>query len=132
VNALLLIAIAAGGAVGAVGRHVISFFVSQKLGPFFPWGTLVANVLGCFLIGTVFELSERINLGPNARAMISIGLIGALTTFSTFAIETINLIREREWAPALLNISISIVAGLGACALGMLAVRLVTHLHGGR
>ena len=87
-----------------------------------------ANILGCFMLGAVYEVGEWVSINPNARAMISVGIIGALTTFSTFTLETLNLLRKHEWVPAFLYMMLSIVIGFIACVLGIFAVRLVGRL----
>ncbi len=131
-NALLLVSVALGGAVGATARFIISYAVAQRVGSLFPWGTLTVNVTGCFLLGLFVEVSQVVSIGPNARALISVGVIGALTTFSTFALETITLLRAREWQPALLNIAMSVVFGLAACVLGIIVARTGVRLLGRR
>lgn len=118
-----IIAIAAGGAVGALLRFWVSTGIYSLLGRGFPYGTLTVNVLGCWLMGflSVFML-ERI---PSVewRAALLIGVLGAFTTFSTFSLETLNLLENGEASKALLNIFISISVCLFATWLGMLLAR---------
>ena len=90
-----VLTIAAGGAVGAVLRYWVSSGTHALLGRGFPYGTLVVNVLGSFAIGFLFVLFlERMTLSGEWRAGILIGVLGAFTTFSTFSIETLNLLEE--------------------------------------
>ncbi len=120
------IAIASGGAVGALLRYWMSNGVYALLGRSFPFGTLAVNVLGSLLMGFLYVLLiDKLSLGPQWRAALLIGLLGAFTTFSTFSIETLNLIEEGEAMKALLNVVLSVVLCLGAAWLGVLAGRTV-------
>jgi fluoride exporter len=130
-NGILVLAVALGGAIGATARYTISHLVSLRGESLFPWGTLIANLLGCFMLGLVYEMSELVALNPNAKAMISVGLIGALTTFSTFTLETINLLRKQQWCPAFLNMMVSILAGFAACVFGIFVIRLAARAISG-
>ena len=119
-----VIAIAAGGAVGALMRFWVSGAVYSLLGRGFPWGTLAVNVLGSLVMGFLYVLFiERMSVGPEVRAAILVGLLGAFTTFSTFSIETLNLIEQADYLKALLNSVVSVVACLIAVWLGVVAGR---------
>jgi CrcB protein len=119
-----LLAIATGGAVGAVLRFLLSTRVYAWLGRGFPYGTLMVNVLGSFLMGFLtIVLLERSMADPAWRAVILVGFLGAFTTFSTFSIETLNLIDEGEMMRAGLNVSVSVVACLVAAWFGVVVGR---------
>ncbi|HFQ92134.1 MAG TPA: fluoride efflux transporter CrcB [Chromatiales bacterium] len=118
------LAIAAGGAAGALLRYWTSLGVHSLLGRGFPYGTLTVNVAGSLLMGLLFVLFvERLNLGSEWRAAILIGLLGSFTTFSTFSIETLNLLEQGETLKALLNILLSVTLCLGAAWLGIITGR---------
>jgi len=116
--------IASGGAIGAVMRFGVSNGVHALLGRDFPYGTLTVNVLGSLFIGFFYiTLLERLSLGPEWRAFIIIGVLGAFTTFSTFSLETFNLIENGELAKALLNVVLSVSVCLLAAWIGILIAR---------
>lgn len=116
--------IAGGGAIGAILRFGVSNGVHAVFGRDFPYGTLTVNVLGSLLIGFFYiTLLERVSLGPEWRAFIIIGVLGAFTTFSTFSLETFNLIEAGEIAKALLNVALSVSACLLAAWIGILVAR---------
>jgi fluoride exporter len=121
-----LIAIAIGGATGALCRYGMSNGIYLLLGRGFPYGTLAVNVLGSFIMGSVYVLMiERMDVSAEWRAGVTIGLLGAFTTFSTFSIETLNLLESGETAKAGLNILLSVSLCVTGCWLGMILGRQV-------
>lgn len=127
-----LIAIGVGGAIGAVLRFIISGIAYNVLGQNFPWGTLVVNMIGCFLIGLFSQLFEEIAISPNLRVLVLVGGLGAFTTFSTYALENVNLLRDGQFGIAFLDILASTALGLIFVFLGMaLANYLSVTVRGG-
>lgn len=121
-----LLAIAAGGAVGAVLRFGVSSNIYRLLGKEFPYGTLAVNVLGSFLMGLFFILIvERATLSAEWRSIIIIGFLGAFTTFSTFSMETLTLLESGELSRAALNIFLSVALCLAATWLGLMLARQI-------
>lgn len=117
-------AIAAGGALGAVLRYWVSLGVHQLAGRGFPYGTLTVNVAGSLLMGILYVLLlERLASGSATRGFLLIGVLGAFTTFSTFSIETLNLIQSGETVKAALNALLSVVLCVGAAGFGLLLGR---------
>ncbi|MBT3014094.1 MAG: fluoride efflux transporter CrcB [Candidatus Thiodiazotropha sp. (ex Lucina aurantia)] len=115
-----LIAIASGGAVGALFRFWVSSGIYSLLGRGFPYGTLVVNVLGSLVMGFLYVLLlERTTVSPEMRGALLIGFLGAFTTFSTFSIETLNLLEQAELLKAGLNILLSVIACVLACWFGL-------------
>jgi CrcB protein len=120
------IAIAAGGAAGALMRYWVSSGVYALLGRAFPWGTLVVNVLGSLAMGLLFVwLTERSSLGPEWRGLLLVGFLGAFTTFSTFSLETLHLIGSAAYLKAGLNMLLSVVACVFAAGLGVMIARQI-------
>jgi CrcB protein len=109
-----------GGFVGSAARFLLIGGVQRLCGPCaFPLGTLVVNTLGCLLIGMLAGLPEsRQLLGPSQRLLLTVGVLGGFTTFSTFAIETLELGRAADWARAALNVSSQVGLGLIAAWAG--------------
>ncbi len=119
-----VLAIAAGGAVGALLRYWVSSGTHALLGRGFPYGTLVVNVLGSFAIGFLFVFFlERMALSGEWRAGILVGVLGAFTTFSTFSIETLNLLEEGAHLKASLNVALSVALCLAGAWFGLLLGR---------
>ncbi len=109
------LAVALGSAIGGTFRFWLSNFVYEFLLPTFPYGTLSVNVLGSFLIGLImFGLDDRGLISHEMRLFLTVGICGGFTTFSTFSLETINLLKNSEYTMALINIGVSIALCLAA------------------
>jgi len=118
--------IAAGGATGALMRYWMSNGIYALLGRGFPYGTLTVNVVGSLFMGFLYVfMIERMDIRVEWRAGLLIGLLGAFTTFSTFSIETLNLLEAGEQLKAGLNILLSVTLCIVACWLGMIVGRNV-------
>lgn len=121
-----MLAIAGGGALGALLRFWASTGVYSITGRDFPWGTLAVNVAGSLFMGFLYIwLLERTAGGTALRAFLMIGLLGAFTTFSTFSIETLNLMEDGQYLRALGNVFLSVVLCIGAAALGIIFARQI-------
>jgi fluoride exporter len=119
-----LISIAIGGATGALCRYGMSNGVYLLLGRSFPYGTLAVNILGSVIMGSVYVMMiERMDVSPELRAGIIIGLLGGFTTFSAFSIETLNLLESGETIKAGFNILLSVSLCVSGCWLGMILGR---------
>lgn len=121
-----LLLIAAGGALGAVLRFVSSQAIHSLAGRGFPYGTLGVNVIGSLLMGLLYVyLVERSGLSEQWRAFLLIGLLGAFTTFSTFSIETFDLIENKEHLKAMMNVLLSVVLCIAGCWAGIILGRSI-------
>ncbi len=115
-----ILAIAAGGAVGAVLRFIVSTSVHRVMGKDFPYGTLTVNVLGSLLMGFFFiMLVERQISSIELRSGVLFGILGAFTTFSSFSFETLALLESGDWGKALINVFMSVTCCLLATWIGL-------------
>jgi len=120
-----------GGAIGSVLRFLTSLAAAQWLGADFPYGTLIVNLVGSFIIGFVQEIGgEALMIPDNIRLFLTTGVMGGLTTYSTFSYETVRLMETHAWTEAWINIVVTAACALGLCFLGIAAGRLVIGLRG--
>lgn len=121
-----LFAVAAGGAFGALGRYLVISWVGRRLGSDFPFGTLTVNVIGSCLLGALFGLSSTVWPLPAAvQAFVMVGLLGAFTTVSTFAMDTAYLAGRRAFAAAAIYVGVSVILSIAGLALGLTLARAV-------
>ncbi len=123
----LLLAIGMGGFFGAISRYLIALGMQKLTGLLFPIGTLTVNVLGSFLIGFLYLYFEQ-SIAPLQKAMLVTGFLGALTTFSTFSLETMLMLQDGLYAKALLNIALNVILSLLAT---FAAIILFKKIYGG-
>ena len=122
----MTVAIAAGGAIGALLRYWVSIGVHRFAGGAFPYGTLTVNVAGSLVMGILYVLLiERMDVDPVWRGALLIGLLGSFTTFSTFSVETLNLVESGEQMKAMANVVASVVLCVVAAWVGMVAGRQI-------
>lgn len=120
--------IALGGMAGALARYGLSRYIGRHVNDIFPWGTLAVNLSGALLIGALYELFDRSLVPPHLRSLAAIGFLGAYTTFSTFSLETVNMLREGELRLGLANVLLNTVLSLGLVAIGIHGARLALKL----
>lgn len=126
---IVWLAIALGGAVGALGRHMLCVASSRLLGEqYVPWGIFTANVLGCFALGIVWALyeAEDPRISSLSYSALSMGFLGALTTFSTFGLQTTLFLQDSKPAMAVLNVAGNLLVGLVAVYVGILLAKSMT------
>lgn len=118
--------VAVGGGIGAVTRYAVSLWAADRLGTVFPYGTFIANVVGCFIIGLFMTLvTEKFIANPYWRLLITTGFLGGLTTFSSYSYETFRLLEDTGFTAALNNIAANLVTGLMATWLGIKLARVL-------
>ncbi len=120
-----LIAVFLGGGAGSLLRYLVQMALHERIHPYsFPWATLTVNLAGCFLIGLFYAWSARFNLPPDVRLLLTTGLCGGFTTFSTFGNDCLQMVRQGCYAPLLLYAGISVVLGIAAVWAGSNVGRL--------
>lgn len=120
-----LLAIAAGGAFGAVSRYLTMIIAVHLVGAAFPWGTLTVNVLGSFLMGVLTELfRDNVNIADEVKFFLTVGFMGSYTTFSTFSLDVQALLARGEWVMASAYIFVSVLLSIAALMLGMYMAKL--------
>ncbi|MDH2910819.1 MAG: fluoride efflux transporter CrcB [Candidatus Eremiobacteraeota bacterium] len=120
-----VLTVALGGGLGAAARYVVNYLVVQRVGPGFPFGTLLINVTGSLLIGIIAELAATRTFGmpSSARLFLAVGVLGGYTTFSTFALDTVTLLGDRALGIATMYALGSVVLGILAAFAGQVLVR---------
>lgn len=120
-----IILVAVGGGIGAATRYLISSWATERLGAAFPYGTLIVNVAGCFIIGLFMTMAtERLIVSPYWRLFITVGFLGGLTTFSSFSYETFKLMGNADFSMAAGNIFFNLVLSFLATWTGIAVARL--------
>jgi len=114
-----LLAVALGGALGALARFTLSTWVQATLGAGFPWGTLSVNLSGSFLMGVLVGALQRGFLPPEFQALAAVGVLGSFTTFSAFSLENVRLLQEGAWGRALAYMVVSLGVGIVAVLAGL-------------
>lgn len=126
-----LLLVAFGGAIGSALRYLTAIVAARWLGSDFPYGTLIVNLAGAFVIGLVQELgTEALLIPDNARVFITTGMMGGLTTYSTFSYETVRLMEANAWPQAWINVIVTTVICLSLCFVGIAVGKLVLAMRG--
>ncbi len=123
-NGILYVAL--GGALGASGRYALGHVMFKLMGPGYPWGTLVANVLGGLAMGLLVGwLAFRVSGGEHLRLFLAVGVLGGFTTFSSFSLEALRMIETKAYGTAAGYISASVIFSIFAVFLGLIIARKV-------
>jgi CrcB protein len=124
VNLLNLLLVAAGGAIGSTARYVFSQLVQHATGTLFPIGTFAVNCVGCLVFGAIAGAAEqRVQVAPELRLFLLVGILGGFTTFSSYAFESYALIRDGQFLSASVNVVGQVVAGLAGMWIGFAMAR---------
>ena len=119
----MILAVAAGGAFGAVARYLVAGQIGQWLGTGFPWGTLAVNIVGSLIMGALTELMA-LQWSPSPELRV-FGVLRGFTTFSAFSLETVLLMERNDWLPALFYVAGSVLLSVGGFMAGLRLVRMV-------
>lgn len=115
-----------GGLLGANARYILQQWAASRWGADFPYGTLLANVSGSFVLAFFMTMATgRLPVSPELRLFVSVGFLGGFTTFSSFSLETLRLMEQGGWWPASLNFLGNTILGLAAALLGIFLARLL-------
>ena len=115
-----------GGALGTGARYLVSGWTLRALGPAFPYGTLAVNVLGSFLVAVLMYVgTETTAMSATTRVVLTTGVMGGFTTYSTFSYETMKYLQESAWHLAVLNVALTVLGCLAACMLGWAGAKWV-------
>ncbi len=118
-----------GGAAGAAGRYLLAGWVQSTADAAFPWGTVAVNLVGSFLLGFVLQAGVSGGVSVEVRLLLAVGFLGAFTTFSTFAYESLELLRAGLTQSALLYVGVNLLGGLFLVAVGMASYGWLRSLY---
>ena len=118
-----ILIIGLGSFIGGVFRYLLTMFMQNKVPGYFPYGTLMVNVIGCLLIGMVYGASSRHLMTMDWRLFLATGVIGGFTTFSAFSYESVSLLRTGHFLNAAVYISLSVILGLLATFMGLYLIK---------
>lgn len=122
---LEVIIVTIGGGFGSAARYLVSTWAAARFGAEFPYGTLIVNIVGCFIIGAFVTMTtERLIISPYWRLFVTVGIVGGFTTFSSFSYETMHLLQETDVLRAFYNVGLNVIVGFSATWLGIGLARL--------
>ena len=125
--------VALGGGIGSVARYAVSGAIARGTNEIFPWGTLTANITGCFIIGLFAMLTGpdgRVIVAPDFRQFFMVGICGGYTTFSSFSLQTLTLARDGDMTRASANVVVSVIFCLVGVYLGSVAGVAINQMRG--
>lgn len=126
---LKIIFLLTGGALGSLSRYLVSGLTHRYISGIFPWGTLMANATGALIIGIFWGIFDQRDIGPNTRMFVFVGFLGGYTTFSTFALETMNLVRDGEMKIAIFNVLANNMLALVLVFVGYFLSKALLHAY---
>jgi len=122
---LEVILVTIGGGIGSAARYLVSTWAAARFGSEFPYGTLIVNIVGCFIIGAFMTVAtERLIVSPYWRVFVTVGIVGGFTTFSSFSYETMHLLQDADVLRAFYNVGLNVFVGFSATWLGIGLARL--------
>lgn len=124
---LKIIFLLTGGALGSLSRYLVAGLTHRFISGMFPWGTLMVNATGALIIGMFWGIFDQRDIGPHTRMFVFVGFLGGYTTFSTFALETMNLVRDGEIKFAVLNVLANNLLAIVLVFAGYFASKIVLN-----
>lgn len=121
----MILLVGLGSFIGGIGRYLLTLLVQNRFLSTFPLGTMVVNIIGCFLIGIVYGISDRGSLPAEWRIFLATGILGGFTTFSSFSNDTVSMLRDAQYLPAFSYIAISVLIGLAATFSGISLIKFL-------
>ncbi len=121
----IILLIGTGSFIGGIFRYLLSQFIQIRISSLIPYGTFWVNIIGCFLIGLIYGLSDRGNLDPDWRLFLATGICGGFTTFSAFSNDAISLMRDGQFFPAFIYLSSTVIFGLIATLIGIAIPKII-------
>jgi CrcB protein len=125
-----LLLIALGGALGSLARYGVSSIADEKYTGLFPIGTLAVNLTGSFIIGLLWGMANGLSIHPNIMAFLFVGLLGGFTTFSSYSLETLNLLRDGDYKLAMYSVLLNNVAGILLAFIGLMLAKQALQYYG--
>lgn len=125
-----LLLIALGGALGSLARYGVSSIADEKYAGLFPISTLTVNLTGSFIIGLLWGMANGLNIHPNIMAFLFVGLLGGFTTFSSYSLETLNLLRDGDYKLAMYSVLLNNVAGILLAFIGLMLAKQALQYYG--
>ena len=120
----LLMIIAMGGAMGALSRHLVNGYITNLIGGGFPWGILTVNIVGSILLGAVVEITGNASaIDSDLKTFLTVGVLGAFTTFSTFSLDVVEFFEKGFWLMGLVYVFASLALAVGGLVAGMCVTR---------
>lgn len=121
----MILVIGIGSFIGGIGRYLVTLLVQNKFLSTFPYGTFAVNIIGCFLIGAVYALSEKGSINMEWRLFLATGILGGFTTFSSFSNETVSMMRDGQYWHAFVYVAFSVIIGLAATFTGISLTKMI-------
>ena len=119
----VILLVGLGSFIGGIGRYLVTLLVQNRFLSTFPYGTMVVNILGCFMIGVIYGISDRGSMPAEWRIFLATGIMGGFTTFSSFSNDTVSMLRDGQYWPAFSYVAISLLIGLAATFSGISLIK---------
>lgn len=119
----VILLVGLGSFIGGIGRYLVTILIQNRFLSTFPYGTMVVNIIGCFLIGVIYGISDRGTMPSEWRIFLATGIMGGFTTFSSFSNDTVSMLRDSQYWAAFSYVAISVLIGLAATFSGISLIK---------